>query len=76
MTNQEAYLETEILESEKERDEKELSKVREHFASQLRGEMGRDINDVLSGKIKVDVSPWRLFKFKVKCFFNRIFEIL
>lgn len=74
MENQEAFYETEFWNYDKTRGEEELNKHKEYFASMLRGDMGNDIDDVLSGRIKVDVSPWKQFKFKIWCFFNKLFN--
>lgn len=47
----------------------ELSK--QSFANSLRNSLGKDMNDVMTGKVKVKLP----FKIKVKYWIKRIFEI-
>lgn len=44
---------------------------KQNYANMLKAEIGKDMNDVMSGKIKVKL-PFRL---KLKYWFRRIFEI-
>ena len=51
--------------------EKLQATSKQNFANMLRAEMGRDMNDIMSGKKKIKLP----FKLKVKYWFKRIFEI-
>ena len=53
--------------------ENELNKERLRFAKSLKGDMGKDIDDVLSGKKIVKLSKWFIFKRKMKIFLCRLF---
>ena len=74
MENIEAYLQTEYFNFDKARGEEELANFRDALAEKLKGDMGRDIEDVLSGKVKVDIPLRRRIAFRIKCFFNKLFE--
>lgn len=41
----------------------------------LKGEMGQDIKDVLSGKVKVKLPIWKRFRFKLQKIIEMIFEL-
>jgi hypothetical protein len=48
---------------------------RDRYASLLKGEMGKDIDDVLSGKVKVKLSFWERVKYKTRHFLDVIFNM-
>lgn len=56
--------------------EKELSNKRNEMSNLLLNEMGRDMDDVLNGKIKIKLSFFEKIKYKLINIFNRLFNIL
>ena len=54
---------------------KEREKYTNILAQQLKNEMGKDIHDVLNGKIKVKLSFKERFKYKWNYFVNKLFSI-
>lgn len=62
--------ELEGLKNDKALYEVELENERKKYAEMLRNDLGKDINDVLHGKIKVKLT----FKEKLKYFINMIFD--
>lgn len=44
------------------------------LAEELMGEMGKDMDDVLSGKVKVKLPLWLRLKYKVDFWINKIFK--
>lgn len=61
------------LESERKQIEAELSNERDRIALMLKNGMGKDIDDVLSGRTIVKLSFKEKIKYKVKGFFDRLF---
>lgn len=55
-------------ESEKRMDELALKGHQWNIAEQLKGSMGKDMDDVLSGKKKVEFTFWTKLKFKINNF--------
>jgi hypothetical protein len=55
--------------------EHELENNRNRMAFMLQNELGKDIDDVLSGKKLVKISFFNKIKYKLKFIFNKIFEI-
>ena len=45
------------------------------MANELLGSMGNDINDVLSGKVKVKLSFWEKMKYKVNFWIDKLFKL-
>lgn len=80
MLNNMALTEFEIeqksIETDKRKftDEFELSK--KIYAEMLRNEVGNDIKNVMTGKVKVKPSFLAKMRFKIKVFFKRIFHII
>ena len=68
--------ETERLKLDKLEIEESLKSVRNRYANLLLGDMGKDINDVTSGKIFVRFSTWEKIKYSIKSFFNRLLKML
>ena len=56
--------------------ELELQVHQRHLLESLKGDMGRDIDDVLSGKKKITVPFWQKVKYKIKYFFERLFNTI
>lgn len=67
----------ELQELEKERAsyEYELEMHKEKLKQSLLGEMGKDIDDVLSGNKIVELPKTEKFKYKIKHFFEKIFNL-
>lgn len=63
------------LEKDKVLFEYELRQEQEKMQHFLLGEMGRDIDAVLSGKKTVDMSFQERMKYKIKHIFEKIFNI-
>ena len=70
-------LNRELRELKKENDsyEAELSRQRQLMAQSLKEEMGRDMMDVLSGKVQVKLSLWERIKYKIRFYIDKLFEI-
>ena len=62
--------ELEGLKNDKALYKVELENERKKYAEMLRNDLGKDINDVLHGKVKVKLT----FKEKLKYFINMIFD--
>ena len=58
------------LESEKRMDALALKGIQYNIAEQLNGVMGKDMNDVLSGKKEVKLTFWTKLKYKIDNFLN------
>jgi len=67
MSNYEYERELTTYKSEKRMDELALKGHQWNIAEQLKGSMGKDMNDVLSGKKRVELTFWT----KVKLNFNK-----
>jgi hypothetical protein len=57
-------------ESEKRMDALALKGVQSNIAEQLKGSMGKDMTDVLSGKKKVQLTFWTKIKYNFDKFLN------
>lgn len=76
MSNWEINRELKEIEKEKEIFSNELSKQRNYISNMLLNEMGEDINNVLNGKVKVKLSWKEKMGYKIKNFFNKLFEVI
>ena len=56
------------LESEKRMDALALKGLQHNIAEQLKGSMGKDMNDVLTGKKKVKLTFWAKLKYSIDNF--------
>lgn len=56
--------------SEKRMDSLALKGLQWNIAEQLNGSMGKDMNDVLSGKKKVKLTFWRKLRHRIDSFLN------
>ena len=63
------------LESDRLMAKLAIENERDKYANLLRGNMGKDINDVLSGKVVVKLTAKEKFKYKLKSFFDRLFKM-
>ena len=55
--------------------QRELESTRKQMEYMLHHEMGKDINNVLSGKIVVKLSLYDRLKYNIKYFFDKLFNI-
>lgn len=71
-------LNRELKEINKERDiySKELDNKRQHMADMLLGDMGKDIENVLSGNVKIKLTFWEKLKYKIRYYIDIIFYTL
>lgn len=71
--NEEFEIKNELHKLKKEKDaiNNELERERERMANLLLTSMGKDIDGVLSGKIKIKLSMSEKIKYKLKNFFNK-----
>ena len=58
------------LKNDKLMSERAVNYEKNKWANLLSGEMGKDINDVLSGKVKVKLSWKERYKYKIKRLIN------
>lgn len=70
-------LNRELREWQKENNnyEAELSRQRQIMAQSLKEEMGRDMMNVLSGKVQIKLSLWERIKYKIRFYLDKLFEI-
>ena len=57
-------------ESEKRMDALALKGLQWNIAEQLKGSMGQDMNDVLSGKKQVKLTFWRKLRYRIDNFLS------
>ena len=62
------------LENDKKMSILAIKNEQEKMARMLRGSMGKDIDDVLSGKVKVKLSFFEKMKYKVNFWLDKIFN--
>ncbi len=67
--------EKKLLDSEKEASMKALEIAKNQYAEMLLGDMGKDIEDVLSGRVKVKLSWKEKMKYKIRGFIDTILKI-
>ena len=73
--NSELEQELKLLNSEREANTAALERTRDSYAQMLMGEMGKDIDDVLSGKVKVKLSLSEKIRYKIRGFIDCILRI-
>ena len=76
MSNWELNRELKEIDKEREIFTQELTNKRQHMANILLNDMVKDMDDVLSGKVKVKLSWKEKMKYKIKHYINKLFEIL
>ena len=59
-----------MLNNDKKMTERAVDSEKNRWAEKLKGEMGNDINDVLSGKIKIKPIKKKGFIYKLKKFLH------
>ena len=62
------------LENDKKMSILAIKNEQEKMARMLRGSMGKDIDDVLSGKVKVKLSFFEKIRYKVNFWLDKIFN--
>ena len=62
------------LENDKKMSILAIKNEQEKMARMLRGSMGKDIDDVLSGKVKVKLSFFEKMKYKINFWLDKIFN--
>lgn len=62
------------LENDKKMSILAIKNEQEKMARMLRGSMGKDIDDVLSGKVKVKLSFFEKMKYKINFWIDKIFN--
>ena len=67
--------EKKLLDSERNASMKALENTRNQYAEMLLGSMGKDIEDVLSGKVKVKLTWKEKMKYKIRGFIDTILKI-
>ena len=72
----ELKIELEEHKNDKSFYENELLSKRVYMSELLKGEMGKDINDVLEGKIIVKLSWKERLKYKIKFYLTKLFELI
>ena len=70
MSSYEYERELTTYKSEKKMDALALKGHQWNIAEQLKGSMGKDMNDVLSGKKIVELTFWTKLKFKINNFLS------
>ena len=69
------YRETRGLKNDKMMTERAVSSERDRWAEMLKGGMGQDIKDVLSGKKKVKLTFSEVINYKLKFYKNKIRQL-
>ena len=71
-------LNRELKESEKERliYSKELENKRQQMADMLLNDMGKDIEDVMKGNVKIKLTFWEKIKYSLRYYIDKIFNTL
>ena len=78
MSSYNSELNRELKEIEKDRVkyEIELEKQQEKISMMLKGEMGKDMHNVLDGKVKVKMPLIDKVKYKINYFLNKLFNTI
>ena len=76
MSNIVANREKQALENDRLMSERALSFQKTKIANELLGDMGKDMTDVLSGKVKVKMPFSSKVKYKVNYWINKLFNSL
>jgi hypothetical protein len=76
MSNWELNKELSNLNKDKKNNEEELNRKKEQMANLLLNDLGKDIDNVLSGQVKVKLSFFEKLKYKFKYYIDKLFNIL
>ena len=64
------------LKNDRKMTERSIAFQQTEIANKLKGEMGKDMMDILNGNKKIEISLKQKVKFRIKRFFDKLFEIL
>jgi hypothetical protein len=76
MSNWEINKELSELNKDKKIFKEELEKHKNQMAHLLLNEMGKDIDDVINGNVKIKLSFKEKIKYKLKYFLDKIFSVI
>jgi hypothetical protein len=76
MSNWELNKELSNLKQDKKTIEEELNKRKQQMANLLLNDLGKDIDNVLSGQVKVKLTFFEKFKYKIRYYIDKLFNIL
>ena len=76
MSNWELNKELYNLNKDKKNNEEELNRKKEQMANLLLTDLGKDIDNVLSGQVKVKLSFFEKLKYKFRYYIDKLFNIL
>lgn len=64
------------LKNDRKMTERSIAFQQTEIANKLKGEMGNDMMDILNGNKKIEIPLKQKVKFRIKRFFDKLFEIL
>ena len=76
MSNWEINKELSSLNNDKKLNEEELNKQKQQMANMLLNDLGKDIDNVLNGNVKVKLSFFEKLKYKIRYYIDKLFNIL
>jgi hypothetical protein len=76
MSNWELNKELSNLKQDKKTIEEELNKRKQQMANLLLNDLGKDIDNVLSGQVKVKLTFFEKLKYKIRYYIDKLFNIL
>lgn len=74
MSNIAANREKRALDNDRLMSRRALNFQQRRIAQELLGDMGKDMNDVLSGKVKVKLPLLMRIKYKINFWLNKLFK--
>lgn len=76
MNNWELNKELSNLNNDKKNNEDKLNKQKQQMANLLLNDLGKDIDNVLSGHVKVKMSFFEKLKYKIRYYIDKLFTML
>ncbi len=64
------------LKNDRKMTERSIAFQQTEIANKLKGEMGKDMMDILNGNKKIEIPLKQKVQFRIKRFFDKLFEIL
>lgn len=64
------------LKNDRKMTERSIAFQQTEIAKKLKGEMGKDMMDILNGNKKIEIPLKQKVKFRINRFFDKLFEIL
>lgn len=64
------------LKNDRKMTERSIAFQQTEIANKLKGEMGKDMMDILNGNKKIEIPLKQKVKFRINRFFDKLFEIL